>query len=154
MSKPALTDEKKRLELARRKQVADILTAEINRLGWTSARLARESDAYPSAIASLLNLEKNLGSDLALRIAKALGYPEDELLEAAGLKSSPQSGGETALRRRFLVIFDALNEGDQEVLLAQAEGLRRLRRNRNADEADKGSQQKAHEKHSRPTARK
>lgn len=146
-------NDEKRIELERRKRVAEILTGEINRLGWTSARLARESGAYPSATFALLNLQKNLGADLAKRIAAALNYPEDLLLEAAGLKSSQNTGGEeTALRRRFLKIFDELNEADQEALLAQAEGLRVLRRK--WDNAEEGRKQNTHERPIKPTKRK
>ena len=144
--------EEKRLELERRKRVAEILTGEITRLGWTSARLARESGAYPSATANLIAQKKNLGPALAKRIASALGYPEDTLLEAAGLKSIPEGGKESALRRRFLKIFDDLGEGDQEALLAQAEGLRVMRRNK--DNAEEGRKQNAHPKPNKSVKRK
>lgn len=61
------------------------LLSELKRLDINREELARRSGVKSSAITNVTSRTKNLGKDLAKKLAEGLGVPQHELFRAAGL---------------------------------------------------------------------
>ena len=64
---------------------ANWLQNELDKRGWNQAELARKSGAKTASISRVMTGTRNIGPDLAISIALALGLPADIVYEKAGL---------------------------------------------------------------------
>jgi len=65
------------------------LQEQLQEKGWTVAELARRADTPQSGLVNIVNRQKNLGIDVAKRIARALGISQIELFARALLIDEP-----------------------------------------------------------------
>lgn len=68
---------------------ADWLQAELDRRGMKPYHLAKEAGIGANSVQNILKRERNVGPELARRIARALKLPEHVVFLAAGLLSEP-----------------------------------------------------------------
>jgi transcriptional regulator with XRE-family HTH domain len=60
---------------------------ELDKRGWDPVDLARASGVSKSSVSDVLNEKRPTGANVARQFARALGYPEEVVLRAAGVMS-------------------------------------------------------------------
>lgn len=63
----------------------DWLLEELGDRGWTTAELCSRGRIHSGTLSNIINGRRNLGIDIAPRIARGLNIPEEEVLRQAGL---------------------------------------------------------------------
>jgi transcriptional regulator with XRE-family HTH domain len=114
---------------------SDWLENELDKLGWSSADLARRSGLNPSTLSMVHNHKRRAGVDTCRAIAKAMHLPEADVLRAAGLMA-PERDADPVIGE-LLELAAKLPADDRQDLidLARAKLERRERGKRAARKA-------------------
>lgn len=103
-------------------ELASWLSEQLNQRGWSARELARRAGVSHTAVVRAANGQSVPGWQICLKLAQALGVPDDIVLDLAGYRANPLAA-EHGTRERVLQILDVLNEDDQNLLLTFAERL-------------------------------
>ena len=91
--------------------------------GKTIAKVARECDTSPSVIDSVLTGRRNLGVDLAVRLARSLDVDLIEFLVGAQILPAGTTKERSALQYTLLTVFDELSPAQQKQLITIAKAI-------------------------------
>lgn len=101
--------------------IADFIKAEIERKGWSQARLAKAAKLDSAVISNILNEKRGMGWESARAIADALNIPAETMFRKAGLL--PPVPAKTEQTDRLLYLFNQLDPDKKQDLLGYAEFL-------------------------------
>lgn len=91
--------------------IADFIKAEIERKGWSQARLAKAAKLDSAVISNILNEKRGMGWESARAIADALNIPAETMFRKAGLL--PPVPAKTEQSEWLLYAFERLT-GDEK----------------------------------------
>lgn len=94
-------------------------------MGWTSADLARASGLDSAVVSNIRNGKRGTGFDTALKIAKALKLPPEQIYQAAGLL--PPKITKSWLIERIIEEMEDLLPEDKEDVMDFIEMIRKRR---------------------------
>lgn len=95
----------------------------INESGKSIAKVAREADTSPSVIDSVLTGRRNLGVDLAVRIASSLGIDLISFLIGMRILPAGTTNDKSALEYSLLTVFDGLTPTQKRELISIAKAI-------------------------------
>lgn len=96
------------------------LLEHLERKGWTQSELARQAKVNQVTISNIINGNRGLGMDVALKIADALSIPRIEILEQMGVLRPPPPT-DTPSIREMNEAFAYLTAEEQRVWLRMLE---------------------------------
>jgi transcriptional regulator with XRE-family HTH domain len=96
----------------------------IAKSGKSIAKVAREADTSPAVLDSVLSCRRNLGIDLALRIAKTLDVDLIEFLVDVQLLPAGATNNKSALTHSLMTVFDELPPAKQRQLINIAKAIK------------------------------
>ena len=95
--------------------------------GWTQSELARKSGVNQVTISRILNGDRGMGIDVAVKLADTFGIEREEILKRMGvLRPSPPT--DTPTIAQMLAEFAQLSGEEQEQILKQVRALNALRK--------------------------
>ncbi len=96
------------------------LLEQLERRGWTQSELARQAQVNQVTISNIINGNRGLGMEVAIKIADALAIPRSEILQRMGvLPTPPPTDGPTI--REMNEAFAYLTTEEQRVWLRMLE---------------------------------
>ena len=101
--------------------IADFIKAEIERKGWSQARLAKAAKLDSAVISNIINEKRGIGWESARAIADALNIPAETMFRKAGLL--PPAPAKTEQTDQLLYLFNQLDPDKKQELLGYAEYL-------------------------------
>ena len=101
----------------------DYLRRLIDASGKSIAKVAREADTSPAVLDSVLTGRRNLGPDLAIRLAKSLGVDLIEFFIGARILPHETTNQRSALEFTLLGIFDGMPTTQKNQLISIAKAL-------------------------------
>lgn len=101
--------------------IADFIKAEIERKGWSQARLAKAAKLDSAVISNIINEKRGIGWESARAIADALNIPAETMFRKAGLL--PPAPAKTEQADRLLYMFNQLDPDKTQELLGYKECL-------------------------------
>lgn len=96
------------------------LLENLERKGWTQSELARQAKVNQVTISNIINGNRGLGLDVAIKIADALSIPRIEILEQMGVLRPPPPT-DTPSIREMNEAFAYLTSEEQRVWLRMLE---------------------------------
>jgi transcriptional regulator with XRE-family HTH domain len=99
--------------------IADFIKAEIERKGWSQARLAKAAKLDSAVISNIINEKRGIGWESARAIADALNIPAETMFRKAGLL--PPAPAKTEQHEKLLYMFEHLNAKDRQTILDMME---------------------------------
>lgn len=103
---------------------ADYLRRVINESGKSISKVAREADTSPVVLNSVLVGRRNLGVDLAIRIATALDVDLINFLVGMQILPTKTTKSDEALKYALMQVFDELDEAQQKQLVNIAKAIK------------------------------
>lgn len=95
---------------------AEWLLSELASRGWSNSELARRSGVTPSAMSRLINRQTQPSWETCLGIAKALGYPPEQVLRKSGLLPELTGQDDQAIQEVREVMRGLTDTGRRQVL--------------------------------------
>jgi transcriptional regulator with XRE-family HTH domain len=102
----------------------DYLRRVINESGKSISKVSREADTSPAVLDSVLSGRRNLGVDLAIRIAHALDVDLITFLVGVRILPAKTTKSDEALKYALLTVFDELDEVQQKQLVNIAKAIK------------------------------
>lgn len=99
--------------------IADYIKAELERKGWSQARLAKASKLDSAVISNIVNEKRGMGWESARAIADALNIPPETMFRKAGLL--PPVPTKTEQSEQLLYLFNQLPQNEKDRLIHHIE---------------------------------
>lgn len=103
------------------KDFANWLMREIEERGWTNAELARRAGISAPNVSMVISGQKGIGWEFCLGIARALGYPPEDVLRRAGLL--PPIPARVQDEQEMLGIWRMLSDVQRRTILVMLRAL-------------------------------
>lgn len=103
------------------KDFANWLMREIEERGWTNAELARRAGISAPNVSMVISGQKGIGWEFCLGIARALGYPPEDVLRRAGLL--PPIPARVQDEQEMLGIWRTLSDLQRRTILVMMRAL-------------------------------
>lgn len=94
--------------------IADFIKAEIERKGWSQARLAKAAKLDSAVISNIINEKRGIGWESARAIADALNIPAETMFRKAGLL--PPVPAKTEQSEWLLYAFERLTSDEKKTV--------------------------------------
>jgi len=99
-------------------QLGDWLQIELQKRGWIQADLSRASGIPTPTISRIINGRQRCGEESCRKIGKALGYPPEVVMRAAGLLPPARGIEDRPIVQRLIEVAWELPDDEWEELLA------------------------------------
>jgi transcriptional regulator with XRE-family HTH domain len=103
---------------------ATYLRRKINESGKSISKVARDADTSPVVLNNVLSEKRDMGVDLAIRVAEALGMDLIEFLVGMRILPASTTKDSNGLQYALLSIFDELDAKQKRQLISIAKAIK------------------------------